>query len=234
LLGAGFEAGVIGLLYLALEPYVRRFWPQTVTTWSHLLRGHAFDSRVARDTLLGLLLGAVLAALTAADRFLPGWFGWTAQPPLQLRDWVTMMLGARHTVTAVLDAVLLSLYHGLLLVILLAFAWRLLRRRWPAIALTAIVAAPMYVPLMSHPVTSWLPLGLSLALALWAATRYGLVVVIAAILTLQLLTTLPLDFEPGAWAWEITLLVLAALLAVAVWAALLASRPQATARTALS
>ena len=232
LLGAMFEAGVIGLLYLALEPYVRRFWPQTVRTWSHLLRGHAPDSRVARDTLIGLLLGSALAALTAVDRYLPDWLGWTAHPPLQIRDWLTMMLGTRHTLAAVLDAVLLALYHALLLVILLAFAWRLLRRRWPAIGLTALVAAPMYLPLMSHPVASWLPLGLSLVLTLWAATRYGLAVLIGAIFTLQLLTTLPLDFQPGAWAWETTLLVLAALLGVAVGAAVLASRPQAIPRPA--
>lgn len=46
------EAGVLGALpYLALEPYLRRFLPHTMISWSRLLRGEFRDSRVARDVL---------------------------------------------------------------------------------------------------------------------------------------------------------------------------------------
>ena len=34
---AAFAAGFVWMLYLALEPYVRRRWPQSMITWSRLL-----------------------------------------------------------------------------------------------------------------------------------------------------------------------------------------------------
>src|SRR5438552_3209388 len=44
-----------GLLYLALEPYVRRRWPQTLITWSRVLEGRLSDPLVGRDILVGVL-----------------------------------------------------------------------------------------------------------------------------------------------------------------------------------
>src|SRR5262249_49642893 len=51
--GSLFGAGVLWLLYVALEPYVRRRWPDTMISWSRLLIGRFQDPRVGRDTLVG-------------------------------------------------------------------------------------------------------------------------------------------------------------------------------------
>ncbi len=45
------------LIYLALEPWVRRYWPQTMITWSRVLAGKWRDPMVGRDLLFGTLLG---------------------------------------------------------------------------------------------------------------------------------------------------------------------------------
>src|SRR5262249_18723861 len=52
-------AAILWLLYLALEPYVRRRWPQALVSWSRLLAGRVRDPVVARDVLYGLVLGLV-------------------------------------------------------------------------------------------------------------------------------------------------------------------------------
>jgi len=52
-----FGAGLLWLLYLALEPYVRKFWPSTLVSWSRLLAGQLRDPRVGRDILIGTLFG---------------------------------------------------------------------------------------------------------------------------------------------------------------------------------
>jgi hypothetical protein len=39
-------AAALGIIYLALEPYVRRFWPDSLLGWSRLVAGHIRDPRV--------------------------------------------------------------------------------------------------------------------------------------------------------------------------------------------
>ena len=44
-----WAAGLLWLLYLALEPYVRRFWPATLVSWSRLMARQWRDPLVGRD-----------------------------------------------------------------------------------------------------------------------------------------------------------------------------------------
>jgi hypothetical protein len=64
-----FEGGTIWLLYLALEPYVRRRWPQTLIAWSRLLEGRFGDPLVGRDVLIGLTSAMALHVLDRAMAF---------------------------------------------------------------------------------------------------------------------------------------------------------------------
>jgi len=50
------------ILYLALEPIVRRRWPDSIISWSRLLAGRLRDPLVGRDILIGCLAGVLLAA----------------------------------------------------------------------------------------------------------------------------------------------------------------------------
>ena len=52
-----FISGFLWVLYLALEPYVRSKWPQTIVSWSRLLTGRFRDPLVGRDILYGVVLG---------------------------------------------------------------------------------------------------------------------------------------------------------------------------------
>ena len=54
----------IWVLYIALEPYVRRRWPATLVSWSRLLAGGFRDPLVGRDVLVGCLSGAFSTSLS--------------------------------------------------------------------------------------------------------------------------------------------------------------------------
>ena len=56
-------AALCWLLYVALEPYVRKHWPQAIISWSRLLAGRVRDPLVGRDLLFGVLLGLLWALL---------------------------------------------------------------------------------------------------------------------------------------------------------------------------
>lgn len=51
------------LIYLALEPWVRRYWPQAMITWSRVIAGKWNDPVVGRDLLFGTLFGVIYALL---------------------------------------------------------------------------------------------------------------------------------------------------------------------------
>ena len=50
---AVLTGAALWILYVALEPYARKFWPGLMLGWSRLLSGHIRDSRVGRDVLVG-------------------------------------------------------------------------------------------------------------------------------------------------------------------------------------
>lgn len=65
----GFAAAiplVQTVYYLALEPFVRRTWPEVLVSWARLLSGRFSDPLVGRDIFLGILLGAVSASVWVA------------------------------------------------------------------------------------------------------------------------------------------------------------------------
>src|SRR5262249_52615136 len=57
LCGSLFVSAVTWILYLALEPWVRRRWPQTMISWTRLVSGQLRDPLVGRDILFGVMLG---------------------------------------------------------------------------------------------------------------------------------------------------------------------------------
>ncbi len=56
-----FIAMLVWVLYLALEPYVRRRNPQSIVSWTRLVSGRWRDPLVARDLLLGLAAGCLIS-----------------------------------------------------------------------------------------------------------------------------------------------------------------------------
>ncbi len=51
------------LLYIALEPLARRYWPWTLVTWTRLLMGRFRDPQIGRDILVGGLLAGTLGII---------------------------------------------------------------------------------------------------------------------------------------------------------------------------
>ena len=99
LAGALLSAGVLWLLYIALEPYVRRRWPHRIVAWTRLLAGDVRNPLVGRDLLIGMLSGVARFLLTVVHILIWKWLGW---PAVQLlgtnvgaaRDtWLDALLG---------------------------------------------------------------------------------------------------------------------------------------------
>ena len=75
-----FSAALIGLIYFALEPYVRRRWSSLIISWSRLLAGDWRDPLVGRDILVGGMLGVAHTFVIYLMFLLPHWLGITTMP----------------------------------------------------------------------------------------------------------------------------------------------------------
>jgi serine/threonine-protein kinase len=85
--------GLVWTLYIGLEPFIRRRWPQILTSWTRLLSGEWRDPLVGRDVLVGCGFGVAFACVLGLPHIIPAWFGYieTAPPLLFLVD--TLMGG---------------------------------------------------------------------------------------------------------------------------------------------
>ena len=69
------------VLYLGLEPYVRRAWPDMLVGWTRVVAGRIRDPLVGHDVLIGIACGAVLALLTLATTVVPPMLGLSEPQP---------------------------------------------------------------------------------------------------------------------------------------------------------
>jgi hypothetical protein len=78
-------SGLLWLTYIALEPRVRQWWPESLITWTRLMAGQWRDPRVGRDVLLGVLVGLLVQVVDLLGRIAPAWFGEATPNPYW--DW---------------------------------------------------------------------------------------------------------------------------------------------------
>jgi serine/threonine-protein kinase len=208
------SAALVGLIYLALEPEVRRTRPQAEISWARLLAGRWRDPLVASHVLLGGLAGVALVLLRQGETLAGASLGL----PLFFSDAVPMLklAGNDRPLAAVLLQLPDTLLSGLLGLLALVLLHWLLRRGWLAgLALTALVT-PGMVDWQRASLLTWMAQGLDVGLVVLALTRWGLLAALAALLFSNVLTCLPITRHLGAWYASGTLTVLAVLAALAI------------------
>ena len=99
---AMFIGGVMYLIYLALEPFVRRGWPTLLIGWSRVLGGRLRDATVGRDLLLGTAAGAAYTVIVfahAAWRLGLGDRPRTPDPSaiISVRQWLLSIFGSLNS-----------------------------------------------------------------------------------------------------------------------------------------
>ena len=199
-LGSATRFGsIVWLLYLAIEPYARRFWPDGLLGWTRLLSGRVLDSRIGRDVLIGLSFAAV-GLLLDLCRLTPAAFGGrdivppfgSALPPL-----MSPILLVARWVVAFSSALQISLFLAMVFVVLRL----LLKRSWLAL-IAGIVILVLVTDNESITSGRWIDVTsaiLSTALLSFAVYRYGLLVVTVALFVRDILQNVPLTLNASVW-----------------------------------
>ena len=210
--GSLFVAAVTWVLYLALEPWVRRRWPQTIISWSRLLAGQLRDPLVGRDILLGVMLGLIWILIFQL-RSIP-LMRMGGVPFLGNADY---LVGGRTALGGWLKQVPSSILGTLQFFFLLLGLKFVLRKDWlAAIAFVAVFALPRGL-VDTHPWIELPTLILVYSIAVLIVLRFGLIPLAVAIFTVDMASSLPLSSDLSAWFTMNSLLAFSSVLLLAVW-----------------
>ena len=207
-----FVSGLTWMLYLALEPWVRRRWPQTMISWSRLLTGQFRDPLVGRDILFGVMLGVVWILIFQL-RSIP-LMRMGASPGLGQAEY---LLGGRQALGAWMMQVIGSILGTLQFFFVLFGLKVVLRKDWlAAIAFVGLLALPR--GLTADHVGIELPTEILVyAIAVLIVFRFGLIPLAVAIFTINMTANLSFSSDPSAWYAANSWLALLSVIVLATW-----------------
>jgi serine/threonine-protein kinase len=185
---------VLWVLYIALEPYVRRRWPATLVSWSRLLAGGFRDPLVGRDVLAGCFLAPFSTAVQGLAWFVFGWLGYP--PPQPSSGPQSVFLGARTIVANVAHALIGAPFFWLMALFVLFLLRALLRKEWAA----AVAWVLLFTVLASgsDPV-GWVGTLIFSSLAVFVMIRFGLLALVANFMVYYILQAFPLTTQMSSW-----------------------------------
>lgn len=207
----------------ALEPYIRRIWPDTLLGWSRVLAGHLRDPRVGHDLLVGILCGSIVTLLQIGRTMILPALGYAA-PSAPYATSLEMLSGPGQIVGGWLQQISFAVGGGSGLVLLAVLLKLLLRPAWLAFSLTSLAFAFLMANELgttNTPLILVFPL-VGGAVLTTALTRYGLLTLVVSLFVFRVLTRVPFvpdvsdwTAAPGNW----TIVALAFLIAFGFYAA---------------
>ncbi len=193
--GAALSVGVLGgLLYMAVEPFVRRRWPESLIAWTRLLSGRVRDPLVGSHLLIGTACGLGLTIwLTLKIAVL------LSQGLVTQQNW-QMLQGPGWALSALLWSLIwLSVTKVLVIFVLFLFARVIFRRDWAATV--AVVLLSNSLPVLENPrpiieMAFEIP---AAALSVWLLFRMGVLPAVVAFFVAEALVYSPLTTNLSAW-----------------------------------
>ncbi|HEY3123687.1 MAG TPA: serine/threonine-protein kinase [Thermoanaerobaculia bacterium] len=209
------KGAFVWLAYMALEPYVRRRWPDLLISWTRLLSGRFRDPLVGRDVLIGLVFGGLSTIVFFIANGLASFWNVPGMTPVPPAGGQTLA-GPNRLTGWLLDQFGLSTIQALAVTSLLILSWVILRRRWLAVGVAGLVLTLLEISGENYVVE--VPMALALAvLTVFVATRFGIVALAVNQLSRNLLLTFPLTLDFSRWYAGRSLLVLLILAGLAVY-----------------
>ncbi len=226
-----FDAALLWLTYLGLEPYVRRSSPDSLIGWTRIIGGQWRDPHVGRDVLVGLSAGAGMTLLVALHNVLPPLAGLAEPMPIVISP--DSLIALRHGIAIIMREINDALLFAMLGTVGIVAFRMVLRRTWAAILAGIIVYTPVAVNGTFMPGTPLLDLMIGVLIVatfVFVIVRFGLLAAAAALATHFVLIA-PITTRWDAW-WAaqgmVVLFVVAA--ATFVAASLASGRGSAKAR----
>ena len=209
-----FDSAVLCVLYLALEPFVRRHWPHAIISWSRMIAGRVRDPLVGRDLLYGVLFGLAWGIVFEFSNVVL--LGWGGLPQFASTSY---LLGARSSIGTWLWHLVNSIQATLIFFFMMFIMRLILRKPWLAAAAFVAIGVAIKLDGSQNPALDAAAYLAIYILAAFMMVRFGFVTLAAAIFTVDLLLSIPMAQDPSSWYMGGSLFVVATIGAMAVWGA---------------
>lgn len=218
---AAWLAAIVWMMYVGLEPIIRKRWPQSLVSWSRLLGGAWIDPRVGRDLLIGSLAGVlwVLAVQGLA------WWSSRGAAPAMLGINELSMMGPLPALSVILNSLIAAILFTLSLTFLCTLPRFVLGNHVAASAAVFALLAVFFAAAMTaqtgverSPVVAITGLCAGAIVGL-VLTRLGLLTLLAAFFAAGVLWEFPLSLG-GGWTMASSLAAIGVVIAVAVFGTL--------------
>lgn len=207
-----FLGACIWVLYLALEPYVRGRWPQTLISWTRLLSGKLRDPLVGKHILVGVLFGMAYPLIGKINEIVKTRLG--KGPELMDLD---NLKGVRGLTAHLLEHVIGGLEFALACFFLIFLLRWTLRRNWLAGAAFVVILTLAQGANSNYPQADLPFFAVAYALGVVILLRFGLTPMVLGLAIADFVGSSPLTLDPSAWYFGLSAAVLLMVAAIAVY-----------------
>jgi hypothetical protein len=195
-----FDSAVVWLTYLGLEPYIRRYSPDSLLGWTKLLAGHWRDPRVGVDVMVGVAAGLGMTVLYAAHNLIPVLAGQLEPRPL-FSD-TAPLDGLRFIFALYAGRLSTALSQSLLATAGVVALVLMLRHRAIGFVTAVVVFTPAVISGMFPGTTPRLDLAIGagiISIFIAVIIRGGLLSAVAALCTHFVLLRAPITLDLSSW-----------------------------------
>ena len=216
--------GAMWMLYLAIEPWIRRNWPQAIISWSRLVSGQLRDAVVGRDILFGVAFGTLWMVIFEVSYIPLARIG--AAPPLPSTAY---LVGGRHAlgqwVTQIpfsISGTLQFFFMLLVLKVVVEFVLKLVGLKgWRGDWIAAVLFVAIFLVMRALP-SAHLAVDVPVILLIYGilsliVLRFGLVALAVGAFTVDMLGNVPFTADFSVWYAGATMLALLSVVALAGW-----------------
>jgi Protein kinase domain len=215
-LALSLTAGMImWLIYIALEPFLRRRWPHRIISWNRLLSGDLRDPLIGRDILIGALSGTMVLLNSCIWHVLSSRLGPAPAMPVPVP--LETLLGAPYLITFFSAHLISALVNPAVYMLMLLLFSILLRKERLAIALFWLIIVAFQGLVSSNLTTGLIAAAIGSTIFLFILVRFGLLASIFAEFFILLGVLYPLTSDFSAWYSGVTLFALAIGLGLAIY-----------------
>jgi serine/threonine-protein kinase len=201
--------------YMALEPAVRRRWPEILVASTRVMSGQWRDPRVGREILIGSVAGACNAIITRMTLLLPSWLGLPEALPNERAIGYTFAQG--FSISTLFNGIGWSVFNTLFMLFLFLLGRTLLRRNWLAAVAASLFFAVPAVLSADTPVISGIGALLMGCLLFAVMMRAGALAATTLYIVSSVFLMFPITFQLSVWYSSIGFLALAWVVLIAAF-----------------
>jgi serine/threonine protein kinase len=202
------------IFYLALEPWVRRYWPQALITWARVVAGRLRDPLVGRDVLYAVFFGMLYSL------FILAYQSWDMHQGngYPAGDFSPALFGMRAFSWQASQNVYGSITTALLFFLILFLLRVLVRKPWiAAVMLVALFTSVKAAPSSSGGLILWAFWMVIFCILVFLMLRFGMFAMIVTMFVIDSTIQNYLTTDFNAWYGESSFAVLVLLGALALW-----------------